>query len=188
MADFCAQLSGNITFTAQIIYIMYKVKANEKEFEITAAAQTGEVIVNGNRFPLHTEKLTDRYRKITLNGKVYDVLLEAFDKAQKVVTLRINGERKTFEVKDRSDELLRQFGIHSFPVPKVNELKSPMPGLVVQIPVKAGDTLSKGDPVLVLEAMKMENVLKAPADVVIKSVHCEPGQAVEKNAVLVRFE
>jgi biotin carboxyl carrier protein len=70
----------------------------------------------------------------------------------------------------------------------VNELKSPMPGLVLKIEVNPGDVLQKGDPILVLEAMKMENVLKAPADVKVKEVLVKSGQAVEKNAVLVKFQ
>lgn len=167
---------------------MYTVKTEEKEWQIDPDAKAGRVSVNGSESGFKSENITDRYRQITLNGTVYHILLEGFDKTNKNITLRVNGERKVYSVKDRSDELLKKFGIQSFPVPKVNELKSPMPGLVVQIPVKVGDKLAKGDPILILEAMKMENVLKAPAEVTIKSIHCEPGQAVEKNAVLVRFE
>lgn len=167
---------------------MFTVKTDNKEWEIALHGAFDKVLVGGNTYDFHSEDVTDRYRKITLNGTVYHILLESFDKTSKTVTLRVNGERKIYSVKDRSDEMLKQFGIQSFPAPKVNELKSPMPGLVVQILVKAGDSLSKGDPIAVLEAMKMENVLKAPADVVIKSVVCEAGKAVEKNAVLVRFE
>lgn len=167
---------------------MFTVKTDEKEWEIALEGNSGKVSVNGEAFDFDTSNESDRYRKITLNGTVYHVLLEAFDKTTKTVTLRVNGERKIYTVKDRSDELLKKFGIQSFPTPKVNELKSPMPGLVVQILVKEGDKLSKGDPIVILEAMKMENVLKAPADVVIKSIACEAGKAVEKNTVLVRFE
>ena len=167
---------------------MYTVKTDDKEWEINTDAPAGKVFVNGEELDFHSENATDRYRQITLNGTLYHVLLEGFDKTAKTVTLRVNGERKVYSVKDRSDELLKKFGIQSFPAPKVNELKSPMPGLVVQILVKEGDTLTKGDPIVVLEAMKMENVLKAPAEVRIKSIHAEPGKAVEKNAVLVRFE
>lgn len=166
---------------------MYTVKTDDKEWRIASDAASGKLLVNDSPVASASEEVTDRYRRITLNGNVYHILLEGFDKTAKTVTLRVNGERKVYSVQDRSDELLKKFGIQSFPVPKVNELKSPMPGLVLQILVKEGDVLAKGDPIVVLEAMKMENVLKAPAEVTVKSIVCEPGKAVEKNAVLVRF-
>lgn len=167
---------------------MYRVKTEDKEWEVISDAASGQVSVNGTVQDFGSENITDRYRRITLNGTLYHILLEGVDKTTKTITLRVDGERKTYSVQDRSDELLKKFGIHSFPVSRVNELKSPMPGLVVQVLVKEGDVLAKGDPIVVLEAMKMENVLKAPSEVKIKSIHAEPGKAVEKNAVLVRFE
>lgn len=167
---------------------MYTVKSDDKEWVIEPNTSAGKVLVNGLEYDFNIENETDRYRKITLNGTLYHILLEGFDKSSKTVTVRVNGERKVFSVKDRSDEMLKMFGIHSFPAPKVNELKSPMPGMVIQLLVKPGDSVAKGDPIIILEAMKMENVLKAPADVTIKSIHCEAGHAVEKNTVLVRFD
>jgi acetyl/propionyl-CoA carboxylase alpha subunit len=70
----------------------------------------------------------------------------------------------------------------------VKTLKAPMPGLVLEVMVGPGTEVKKGDPLLVLEAMKMENVLKAPTDAVIKDVIVEISAAVEKNQVLVNFE
>jgi biotin carboxyl carrier protein len=62
-----------------------------------------------------------------------------------------------------------------------------MPGLVFSIPVQVGDTVRKGEPLLILEAMKMENVLKAPSDVVVAEIKVVQGQAVEKNQPLILF-
>ncbi|MBK8500165.1 MAG: acetyl-CoA carboxylase biotin carboxyl carrier protein subunit [Flavobacteriales bacterium] len=70
---------------------------------------------------------------------------------------------------------------------KVVDLKAPMPGLVLNILVKPGDTVRKNDPVLVLEAMKMENVIKAPADAVVKAIAAEKGKPVEKGQLLISF-
>jgi biotin carboxyl carrier protein len=71
---------------------------------------------------------------------------------------------------------------------KLKNLKAPMPGLVVKIAAKPGDTIPKGGALLVLEAMKMENIIKSPDDVVVKSILVNQGDAVEKNEVLVNFE
>lgn len=70
---------------------------------------------------------------------------------------------------------------------KVNHLKSPMPGLVLKVIAKVGDLVKQGEPLLVLEAMKMENVFKAPSDVVIKSIDVTEKQAVEKGELLISF-
>ena len=71
---------------------------------------------------------------------------------------------------------------------KVNELKAPMPGLVLSIMVQPGDSVVKGDGLMVLEAMKMENIIRTPADGIVKSVDVKKSDAVEKNQVLIKFE
>jgi biotin carboxyl carrier protein len=70
---------------------------------------------------------------------------------------------------------------------KVNDIKAPMPGMVLNILVKEGDTVKKGDAILVLEAMKMENILKSPTDGLIKKIAAVKGTAVEKNQLLIQF-
>jgi biotin carboxyl carrier protein len=67
-------------------------------------------------------------------------------------------------------------------------VKAPMPGLVVRIEVQEGDTVRAGQPVVAMEAMKMENELKAEAAGVVSRILVQPGTAVEKGAVLVEFE
>ena len=68
------------------------------------------------------------------------------------------------------------------------DVKAPMPGLVVEVPVVVGQTVAKGDKVLILEAMKMENVIKAVGDGVVKAVHASQGQPVEKGQLLIEME
>jgi biotin carboxyl carrier protein len=63
-----------------------------------------------------------------------------------------------------------------------------MPGQVLDILVKAGDTISEGDGLIVLEAMKMENIIKSNRDGVIQEVYAKKNNSVEKNAVLIVFE
>lgn len=68
------------------------------------------------------------------------------------------------------------------------ELKSPMPGLVVQVACQVGATIAKGQPLVVLQAMKMENELSLPFDGVVKAVSVKSGQTVEQGQVLVVLE
>jgi biotin carboxyl carrier protein len=68
------------------------------------------------------------------------------------------------------------------------DIKAPMPGKVIEVNVKEGDTILKGDAILILEAMKMENVLKAENDCTIKKVLVKSSESVEKNQILVELE
>ena len=71
---------------------------------------------------------------------------------------------------------------------KVGDIKAPMPGLVIEVAVEIGQTVTKGDKVLILEAMKMENVIKAAGDGVVKAIHTTKGQPVEKGQLLIEME
>jgi biotin carboxyl carrier protein len=62
-----------------------------------------------------------------------------------------------------------------------------MPGMVLKILITEGDQVKKGDALLVLEAMKMENIIKSPADGLVKKINAVQGTAVEKNQVLIQF-
>ena len=70
---------------------------------------------------------------------------------------------------------------------KIQQVKAPMPGLVLNILVNEGDEIKKGDSLLVLEAMKMENMIKSPTDGIIKKIEIKQGDKVEKNELLVSF-
>jgi acetyl/propionyl-CoA carboxylase alpha subunit len=91
-------------------------------------------------------------------------------------------------LKDRIDLLLEGMGLHAKVTNKINHLKAPMPGLIHSVAVKEGDKVSKGDILLVLVAMKMENVIKAAGDGTVKSMKIIAGQTVEKNQVMLEFE
>ncbi len=122
------------------------------------------------------------------DGIGYDVFILEQDADTKTYTVSINGHKYTMQAKSKFDELLDQLGMSSMMEAKADDLKAPMPGLVLDIKVEAGTEVSKGDPLLVLEAMKMENNIKASADGIVKSVDIKKGQAVEKNQVLISFE
>jgi len=101
--------------------------------------------------------------------------------------LRIDGRRYAVDALDERTRAIRDMAaatrVPSGPVPLI----APMPGLVVRVDVKAGDRVTAGQPLVVIEAMKMENELRAPADGVVRAVHASPGTAVEKGTALVEF-
>lgn len=103
------------------------------------------------------------------------------------LTLRINGKKIVVSIKDKMSLLLESMGLSFSNEVKVNEIKAPMPGLVLRVLVEPGQEVKKGDSLLVLEAMKMENMIKSPTDAVVSAVKVNLGQAVEKNQVLISF-
>jgi biotin carboxyl carrier protein len=104
--------------------------------------------------------------------------------------LKVELEGETFDVKIKSslDMLLQNLGIDKPKVQKIKALKAPMPGLVIEINVTEGQTIKENEKVLILEAMKMENILKLPHEAVVKKVCIEKGQAVEKGQTLIELE
>ena len=94
----------------------------------------------------------------------------------------------TLNVYLQAHEIFRhRQGMDNLNTAKVSEIKAPMPGLVLRILAGEGEEVKKGGNLLVLEAMKMENIIKAPADVIIKSVKVKDGDKVEKNQVMMIF-
>ena len=90
-------------------------------------------------------------------------------------------------MKDQYDNLLQRLGLDNINSIKLTDLKAPMPGMVLKIMVASGQEVKKGDSLLVLEAMKMENIIKSPADLTIKSVQVKITDKVEKGQVMIKF-
>ena len=98
------------------------------------------------------------------------------------------GEIKEVILIDNLDLLIEKMGLNSTKTKKLSVLKAPMPGLVTGIKIAAGQEVEKGTPLIILEAMKMENMISAPHHAIIKSVNVSIGQAVDKGSVLVEFD
>lgn len=169
---------------------MYKVSVNGAE------AISTELTTSGNEFSgsLGTAlvkgdilRISDNQFHLLYNNLSYTIEVLKFNAEEKTMTLRVNSKKFTIQVQDKYDQLLKSLGMDSLAAKKVNDVKAPMPGMVLKILVKEGDAVKKGDALLTLEAMKMENILKSSADGVVKKVVAVQGTAVEKNAVLIQF-
>jgi len=106
---------------------------------------------------------------------------------EKLFVIKVNNHVYTVSVRDKYDDMLREMGIDGGKNKKVSDIKAPMPGMVLKVMVESGQKIQKGDALIVLEAMKMENILKAPADGVVRKIHIIKGDKVEKNQVLVNM-
>lgn len=164
---------------------MYKAIVNKKSFDITSSEDG--FVVNAKPVAWDLVKVDDGYFHILLEQKSYRAELVKADHATKTFTLKINGKIYTVVLKDRFDLLLEKMGMNNTSSGKINSLKAPMPGLIIDLKVKAGDTVKQNDPLLILEAMKMENIIKSPGEGVVKLVKIRKGDSVEKNQVLIEF-
>jgi acetyl/propionyl-CoA carboxylase alpha subunit len=124
---------------------------------------------------------------ILYQGQSLNVEVVRTDFETKSFLFEINGKRVEVQLQDKFDILLKKMGMDNTSTQKVSELKAPMPGLIVAVKVSEGQTIPKGETLLILEAMKMENILKAPADVIIKTIKVQKGANVDKNQVLIQF-
>ena len=125
---------------------------------------------------------------LTFKGqKFFGELLENNTESN-ALTVKIN--HRVFQIKKKGelDDLISALGLDVPKVRKLKELAAPMPGRIVQIAVSVGQELNPGDEILSLEAMKMENVLKAEGVGTVKAILVQPDQVVEKGSVMIEFE
>jgi len=165
---------------------MYQVKVGDNyNFDISIDKQA--IIVNNEALVLDSISLNNNTSHIIINNKSYRVEVEELDIASKTAIVKVNGKPYSLTIKDQFDQLLQQLGMDNLTANKIQQVKAPMPGLVLNILVNEGDEIKKGDSLLVLEAMKMENMIKSPTDGIIKKIEIKQGDKVEKNELLVSF-
>ncbi|WP_303310242.1 biotin/lipoyl-containing protein [Hymenobacter sp. BT730] len=149
--------------------------------------QPDAIIVNGEPFIWDLAPLGNGRYHILHEGRSFSAEVVSVERATKTIQLKLNGHIIDINAKDRFDLLLEKLGMSDVAAHKINELKAPMPGLIVDIRVAAGQTVQKGDPLLVLEAMKMENILKSPGDGVVSAIKVSLRDNVTKGQVLIQF-
>ena len=164
---------------------MLKAKVNSKSFDVDFVE--GKPVIDGSPLTWDFARISETKFHIIYQNKSYSAELIQLDKTNKTIVLKINGNIHKIEVKDRYDLLLEKMGITASAGAKANHVKAPMPGLIVQVHVATGNTVKLGDSLLVLEAMKMENMLKATTEATVKSVKVKKGDSVEKGQVLIEF-
>jgi len=165
---------------------MYKIKVNGK-YEFDTDHTNGSLYVNNNKIGADFSKLNLTSWHIINDLKSYNAEVVSFDPVEKTAEIKVNNNVYTLTAKDQFDILLDKLGLSNLAGTKVSEVKAPMPGLVLNVFVTQGSEIKKGDNLFILEAMKMENIIKAPADVTVKSVKIKPGDKVEKGQILLLF-
>lgn len=166
------------------------------KYIVDIAGKRIEVAVDGDQVSVdggasETARLSELegtpVRLVTIGDAVHRVMARR-DGQRGSYSLRIDGRRFAVEALDERTRAIRDMSAAAAGPAGPTPVKAPMPGLMVRINVKAGDEVTAGQAVAAMEAMKMENELRAPAAGRVKAVHAAVGQAVEKGALLVEFE
>lgn len=132
--------------------------------------------------------IDDRHFHILANGKSYRAELVEHNFRRKQFTVKINGSRYNIQLADAYDQMVERLGLSAQKNHGAQDIKAPMPGLVLKISVENGQTVTAGQPILILEAMKMENVIKATSEGKVASIEVAAGAAVDKGQLLVKME
>ena len=150
--------------------------------------QVSEDTVNNIHYQPDISSLGRNTWHILLENRSYRIQLISWDTEERTIQFQVNNKVISYQYADERDMLLQKLGIDKLAAQKNSVLKAPMPGLIRKIFVKQGDTVQKGDSLLTLEAMKMENILKASASGTVQSVEVIMMQVVEKNQLLIKFQ
>lgn len=159
-----------------------RIGNNEYEVEIT----DGRVLLNGEPVDVNMVRsgVPELY-SVLFGGRSYEMLVSS-ERYNYTVTLR--SEQFQVQVEDERTRRLNQARrLPSLPEGEL-AVTAPIPGLVVKVLVNIGDAIEEGQPLVILEAMKMENEIRSVRQGIVKSLAVVPGQRVEQNAVLVILE
>lgn len=165
---------------------MFKIRVNE-QFNFEVLPQKDETLVDGKPIALDILSINKTSFHVLYQNRSFNVELVDINRQDKSCSVRVNSNIYSLSATDQFDELLHKLGMDNLSAAKVAELKAPMPGMVLKVLVAEGEEVKKGTNLLVLEAMKMENIIKSPADVHIKSIKVNPSDKVEKNQVMIVF-
>ncbi|GAA4883303.1 hypothetical protein GCM10023311_01780 [Flaviramulus aquimarinus] len=157
----------------------FKVKVNN----------TFDFEVNKNDISnLNTLQTSKSEYHILKEKKPYNAEITHADFNNKIYKVKVNNNTYNINIYNELDLLIKKMGFAHGTTKHVNDIKAPMPGLILEINIEASQKVKENDTLLILEAMKMENSITSPRDGIIKSVYAKKGEAVEKNQLLIEFE
>ena len=166
---------------------MLQVTVNDKN-TFAIKEEDGRMVINDAAIDWDASQQPNGLISVLFNGKSYTAIVEHTDRKAKEVMLRINGQVYKMAIKEPIDQLLTNMGLDLKSMQKLEPIKAPMPGMVLKVLVEPGQQINKGDGLIILEAMKMENIHKATANATVKAIKAVERTAVEKGAILIELE
>ncbi|WP_372792494.1 acetyl-CoA carboxylase biotin carboxyl carrier protein subunit [Lutibacter sp.] len=157
----------------------FKIKVNDSFYNNFKSSDINE---------LDVIKLSKSKFHVINNHKSFDIKIEKSDFLKKEYIIQVNSNNYTIKISNQLDILIKEMGLSIGSAKKINDIKAPMPGLILSVNVKEKQKIKEGETLLILEAMKMENAIASPKDGVIKTIHIKSGGTVEKGELMIEFE
>lgn len=155
-------------------------------YQYSASINGGEYEINSiESADFDSIEIADGMFHILYKGQKYRAHVLAADTLRKTFKLRIDGHIFEVELANEFDRLAKDMGLSAEVQIKGGDILAPMPGLILEILVEEGQTVQEGDPLLILEAMKMENILKATGEGTVKQITVTKGQTIDKHDTLI---
>lgn len=166
-----------------------KYKVNDaKENTVEVLFNENQVFLNGQLEDLDLVNISPGKYHVIKDNKSYNLEVLEKDLVNKTFSIRVNDQTFQLSLADELDQQLTKMGLSKAASDKVDKILAPMPGLVLKILVEPGQEIKKGDSLIILEAMKMENVIKSAGTGVVKKIAVQQKDAVEKNQLLIEME
>jgi len=166
---------------------MYQVTINDSStFLVDAEKQP--VFLDGHPVDWSSEQTDPGRYSILFGHRSFIALVTGQDAQSGTLTIWINGRDYTIRITDPREQILDTLAVRGPRVPLTKQVLAPMPGLVQKLMIIPGQAIRKGDPVLILEAMKMENQFNSPQDGTVKEIRVKKGEPVEKGGILFILE
>lgn len=159
---------------------------NEKPVELELHEESGKAYFEDQTLPFKFSRQANGRYLLRTGTKLYKIDNVEYD--QHTVSFTLNGRWCSVDVRDERDLLLDRLGFKTAGEIGAGELNAPMPGKILELMVKEGDEVTLGDPVAILEAMKMENELKAPLSGIVTTVVVNEGDSLDKNELILEIE
>jgi len=159
----------------------------EKNFKVKVDQSFEFELEDSEAKSLDLLKLTNSKFHLIKNNKSFEIELEKSDFNRKKYVVKVNGNSYDIKISNQLDLLIADMGFSIGSMKKANNIKAPMPGLILGVNVVEGQEVLEGETLVILEAMKMENAISAPKDGIIKTITVKSGGTVEKGALMIEM-
>jgi biotin carboxyl carrier protein len=166
--------------------MQFESTIHDQTFEVTLKEENSTAVVNGRELPY--ELIVQAGGRVLFRTGTKLHIIDNITVEKQTVTFSMNGVFITASVKDEQELLLESLGFSTDELGSAGLLEAPMPGKILELLVGEGDEVEAGEPVAILEAMKMENELKAPASGTVSTISVSLNDNVEKNQPILEIE
>ncbi|MDN5212373.1 biotin/lipoyl-containing protein [Fulvivirgaceae bacterium BMA12] len=169
------------------VNIINNSDSNKTNTTYTVNSRDNVILIDDQPFEWDLVEIKKNYFHIIKDNKSHIAEIIHTNREEKQVTLKIDGHKFNLKLKDKFDLLLEKLGMDQNSANQLLEIKAPMPGLILNIHVEEGQEVKRDEPIMILEAMKMENIIKSPGEGIVKKINVGIGDSVDKNSILVQF-